>query len=79
MITAPAACLVTFSLSTARLLGDGDRTEGVALAVPAEHDELVGDGDGDLSGFGKRPRIGFVLERAVAVESQFGDRVVGER
>ena len=39
--------------------------------------EDVGDGAGDDLGFGQRPRVGFVLEGAVAVELEFGEDVIG--
>ena len=39
--------------------------------------EDVGDGAGDRARFGQWPRVGFVLEGAVAVELEFGEDVVG--
>ena len=39
--------------------------------------EDVGDGAGDGVAFGKRPRVGFVLEGTKAVELEFGQDVVG--
>ena len=39
--------------------------------------EDVGDAAGDDVAFGKRPRVGFVLERAVAVELEFVEDMVG--
>ena len=41
--------------------------------------EDVGDGAGDHLALGKRSRIGFVVERTVAEELQFGEDVVGRR
>ncbi len=39
--------------------------------------EDVGDGAGDGLGFGQRSRVGLVLERAIAVELEFGEDVIG--
>ena len=39
--------------------------------------EDVGDGGGDDIAVGQRPWIGFVLERAPAVEMEFGEGVIG--
>ena len=39
--------------------------------------EDVGDGAGDDLAFGKRPRIGLVLEGTVAIELKFAEDVVG--
>ena len=39
--------------------------------------EDVGDGAGDALGFGQWPRVGFVLEGAIAVELEFGEDVIG--
>ena len=39
--------------------------------------EDVGDGAGDDARVGQRARIGFVLERPVAVELEFGQQVIG--
>ena len=35
--------------------------------------EDVGDGAGDGLGFGQRPRVGLVVEGAIAVELEFGE------
>jgi hypothetical protein len=39
--------------------------------------EDVGDGTGDGTGFGKRSRVGLVLEGAIAVELELGKDVIG--
>ena len=39
--------------------------------------EDVEDGAGDCLGFGQRSRVGLVLERAIAVELEFGEDVIG--
>lgn len=39
--------------------------------------EDVGDGASDGIAFGKRPGIGFILERTVAIELEFGEDVFG--
>ena len=39
--------------------------------------EDVGDGGSDVTGFGQRSRVGFVLEGAIAVKLEFGEDVVG--
>ena len=50
-------------------VGQGD-DEGV---------EDVSDGAGDRVAFGERSRVRLVLERAVAVELEFGEYVIGWR
>jgi len=39
--------------------------------------EDVGDGASDGIAFGKRPWVGFILERTVAVELEFGEEMIG--
>ena len=53
---------------------------GLEASVAEAHDqgvEDVGDRAGDDVAFGKRSGVGFVLERAIAVELEFGQDMVG--
>jgi hypothetical protein len=55
---------------------------GLEAGVAERGDESVedvGDGAGDGIAFGKRARVGFVLEGTEAVELQLGENVIGRR